>query len=91
MVRWIHRPEVGKAAIDAQMSHGTCYGLREVLVGLDPFDIEQIWELMYRKTNYYGQAGIGHARHEWYRHGAVGHIGKGCGKANPQNARRKLL
>jgi L-rhamnonate dehydratase len=51
-------PEVGKTAIDAQMSHGTCYGLREVLVGLDPFDVEQIWELMYRKTNYYGRLGL---------------------------------
>ncbi|MGD0226674.1 MAG: mandelate racemase/muconate lactonizing enzyme family protein [Terriglobia bacterium] len=51
-------PEVGKAAIDAEMSHGTCYGLREVLIGMDPFDIEQIWELMYRKTNYYGRLGV---------------------------------
>jgi L-rhamnonate dehydratase len=51
-------PEVGKAAIDAQMSHGTCYGLREVLLGMDPFDIEQIWEVMYRKTNYYGRLGV---------------------------------
>src|SRR6516162_1509611 len=47
-------PEVGKAVVDAEMSHGTCYGLREILVGMDPFDIEQIWELMYRKTNYCG-------------------------------------
>ena len=51
-------PEVGKAVIDAEMSHGTCYGLREVLIGMDPFDIEQIWELMYRKTNYYGRLGV---------------------------------
>jgi L-rhamnonate dehydratase len=51
-------PEVGKAVIDAEMSHGTCYGLREILVGMDPFDIEQIWELMYRKTNYYGRLGV---------------------------------
>jgi len=51
-------PEVGKAAIDAEMSHGTCYGLREVLIGMDPCDIEQIWELMYRKTNYYGRLGV---------------------------------
>jgi L-rhamnonate dehydratase len=51
-------PEVGKAVIDAEMSHGTCYGLREILVGRDPFDIEQIWELMYRKTNYYGRLGV---------------------------------
>jgi L-alanine-DL-glutamate epimerase-like enolase superfamily enzyme len=51
-------PEVGKAAIDAEMSHGTCYGLREILIGMDPFDIEQIWEAMYRKTNYYGRLGV---------------------------------
>jgi L-rhamnonate dehydratase len=51
-------PEVGKAVINAEMSHGTCYGLREVLVGMDPFDIEQIWEVMYRKTNYYGRQGV---------------------------------
>jgi L-alanine-DL-glutamate epimerase-like enolase superfamily enzyme len=40
------------------MSHGTCYGLREILIGMDPFDIEQIWEAMYRKTNYYGRLGV---------------------------------
>ena len=51
-------PEVGKAVIDAEMSHGTCYGLREVLIGMDPFDIEQIWEVMYRRTNYYGRLGV---------------------------------
>ena len=28
-------PYVGKAVIDAYMSHGTCYGLREVVVGAD--------------------------------------------------------
>jgi L-alanine-DL-glutamate epimerase-like enolase superfamily enzyme len=51
-------PEVGKAVIDAEMSHGTCYGLREILIGKDPFDIEQIWQLMYRHTNYYGRLGV---------------------------------
>ena len=58
-------PEVGKAVIEAEMSHGTCYGLREILIGQDPFDIEQIWESMYRKTLYYG------------RHGAVLHAMSG--------------
>ena len=51
-------PEVGRAVINAAMSHGTCYGLREILMGMDPFDIEQIWEQMYRKTNYYGRLGV---------------------------------
>ena len=62
-------PEVGKAVIDAQMSHGTCYGLRELLLGQDPFDFEQIWESMYRKTLYYG------------RHGAVLHAMSGVDMA----------
>src|SRR5436189_3366833 len=43
-------PYVGKAIIDAYMSHGTCYGLREVVTGADPFDYEQIWNDMWDKT-----------------------------------------
>ncbi len=50
-------PLVGKAVIDAYMSHGTCYGLREVVVGMDPFDHEQIWNDMWSKTYYYGRTG----------------------------------
>jgi L-rhamnonate dehydratase len=50
-------PLVGKAIIDAYMSHGTCYGLREVVVGADPFDYEQIWLDMFARTYYYGRTG----------------------------------
>jgi L-rhamnonate dehydratase len=50
-------PFVGKAIVDAYMSHGTCYGLREVVVGMDPFDYEQIWNNMWDKTYYYGRFG----------------------------------
>ena len=50
-------PLVGKAIVDAYMSHGTCYGLREVVVGSDPFDHEQIWNNMWTKTYYYGRSG----------------------------------
>lgn len=50
-------PYVGKAVVDAYMSHGTCYGLREVVVGSDPFDYEQIWNDMWAKTYYYGRSG----------------------------------
>ena|SRR5665647_549148 len=39
------------------MSHGTCYGLREVVIGADPFDYEQIWNDMWAKTYYYGRSG----------------------------------
>ncbi|RYZ15786.1 MAG: mandelate racemase/muconate lactonizing enzyme family protein, partial [Sphingobacteriales bacterium] len=50
-------PMVGKAVIDAYMSHGMCYGLKEVVVGKDPFDYEQIWEEMWFKSYYYGRSG----------------------------------
>jgi L-rhamnonate dehydratase len=50
-------PYVGKAIIDQYMSHGTAYGLREVVVGCDPFDNEQIWNDMWAKTYYYGRMG----------------------------------
>lgn len=50
-------PYVGKAVVDAYMSHGTCYGLREVLAGRDPFDYEQLWNEMWAKTYYYGRFG----------------------------------
>ena len=50
-------PGVGKAIVDAYMSHGTCYGLREVVKGSDPFDYEQIWNDMWAKTYYYGRSG----------------------------------
>ncbi|WP_152266813.1 mandelate racemase/muconate lactonizing enzyme family protein [Agriterribacter humi] len=50
-------PYVGKAVVDAYMSHGTCYGLREVIIGTDPFDYEQIWNDMWSKTYYYGRSG----------------------------------
>ena len=84
-------PEVGKAAIDAQMSHGTCYGLREVLIGLDPFDIEQIWELMYRKTNYYGRLGLVMHVISGIDMALWDILGKGRRKTNSQAAGRKLL
>jgi L-rhamnonate dehydratase len=50
-------PYVGKAVVEAYMSHGTCYGLREVVIGADPFDYEQIWNDMWAKTYYYGRTG----------------------------------
>lgn len=50
-------PFVGKAIVDAYMSHGTCYGLKEIVVGCDPFDYEQIWNDMWKKTYYYGRSG----------------------------------
>lgn len=51
-------PEVGKAVVEAPTSHAIARGLREVLIGRDPFDIEQLWETMYRKTIYFGRQAV---------------------------------
>src|SRR5579859_1978262 len=51
-------PEVARAVVEAPTSHGIAHGLRSILLGLDPFDIDQLWELMYRKTIYYGRQAV---------------------------------
>ncbi len=51
-------PEVGKAVVEAPTSHAIARGLREVLLGQDPFNIEQLWDLMYRKTIYFGRQSV---------------------------------
>jgi L-alanine-DL-glutamate epimerase-like enolase superfamily enzyme len=44
--------------VEAPTSHGIAHGLRSVLLGRDPFDVEELWELMFRKTAYYGREAI---------------------------------
>lgn len=51
-------PEVARAVVDAPTSHGICHGLRHLLVGRDPFDIEELWHLMFEKTIYYGREAV---------------------------------
>ncbi len=79
-------PLVGKAVVDAYMSHGTCYGLREVVVGKDPFDYEQIWQEMWAKTYYYGRFGPVLHVMSGIDMAALGHHGKGHRHAGPQAA-----
>jgi L-rhamnonate dehydratase len=51
-------PEVARAVVQAPISHGIARGLGQVLIGRDPFDIEQLWESMYRATIYYGREAV---------------------------------
>jgi L-alanine-DL-glutamate epimerase-like enolase superfamily enzyme len=51
-------PEVARAVVEAPTSHGIAHGLRSVLLGRDPFDVEELWELMFRKTVYYGREAV---------------------------------
>src|SRR5262249_49528731 len=50
-------PEVGRSVILAPVSHLIARGLREVLIGEDPFDVNRLWRSMYRASLYYGRQG----------------------------------
>ena len=48
-------PPVIKALVDAPPSHSNASGLKALLIGEDPFEIDRLWEKMYRGTIYYGR------------------------------------
>jgi L-alanine-DL-glutamate epimerase-like enolase superfamily enzyme len=50
-------PEVGRAVIDAPLSHEVCRGLRDIVVGRDPFERGALWRDMYRASTFYGRGG----------------------------------
>jgi L-alanine-DL-glutamate epimerase-like enolase superfamily enzyme len=51
-------PSVVKAVIDAPRSHTHAMGLKHVLLGADPENIERLWDEMYDATSYYGRRGV---------------------------------
>ena len=48
-------PPVIKAIIDAPASHSNASGLRALLIGEDPFEIDRLWQKMYAGSIYYGR------------------------------------
>lgn len=50
-------PTVARAIIAAPSSHLIANGLKELIIGMDPFEIERIWQRMYHGTFYYGRSG----------------------------------
>lgn len=52
-------PLAAKAVIEGPFSHTISTGLKNVLIGQDPFETERLWEAMYRATIYTGRRGIG--------------------------------
>ncbi|MDR7555483.1 MAG: mandelate racemase/muconate lactonizing enzyme family protein [Armatimonadota bacterium] len=50
-------PWVLKAIIEAPPSHIYAQGLRDLLIGEDPFDRERIWDKLYRYSTVYGRRG----------------------------------
>ncbi len=52
-------PHVGAAAVDAPPSGaGVFEGLRSLAIGEDPFEVERLWDKIYRGTIYYGRRGV---------------------------------
>jgi L-alanine-DL-glutamate epimerase-like enolase superfamily enzyme len=52
-------PLAVKGAIEGPFSHTTACGLRELLIGEDPFATEYLWHKMYRGNIYGGRRGAG--------------------------------
>ena len=51
-------PHIVKAVIEAPMSHYLACGLKELLLGEDPFEVEKLWRKMYNGSSYYGRRGV---------------------------------
>jgi L-rhamnonate dehydratase len=52
-------PLAVKGAIEGPFSHTTACGLREIVLGEDPFETEYLWHKMYRMSVYGGRRGVG--------------------------------
>jgi L-alanine-DL-glutamate epimerase-like enolase superfamily enzyme len=50
-------PSVIRAIVEANRSHTHAMGLKSVLLGRDPMDVEARWDEMYDATSYYGRRG----------------------------------
>lgn len=50
-------PLVAKAVVEAPASHSIAAGLRHLLVGEDPREIDRLWAKMYQGTRYFGISG----------------------------------
>src|SRR5436190_1520293 len=51
-------PELVASLVRARGSHAVATGLRDILVGEDPLDVERLWDRMYRGLIYFGRRGI---------------------------------
>ena len=51
-------PLAVKGAIESPFSHTAACGLREIVLGEDPFETEKIWQKMYRANIYGGRRGV---------------------------------
>ncbi|MEU1293763.1 mandelate racemase/muconate lactonizing enzyme family protein [Streptomyces sp. NPDC005840] len=50
-------PAVLRAIVETPASHSTCRGLREILIGRNPLDIDGLWRAMLDESSYMGRSG----------------------------------
>jgi L-rhamnonate dehydratase len=50
-------PDVAKTIVEMPASHSIARGLRELLVGEDPLQIDRLWQLMFHASDHYGRRG----------------------------------
>ena len=50
-------PYVARTIVEMPSSHAIARGLREVLVGEDPLQIDRLWQLMFHASDHYGRGG----------------------------------
>ena len=88
-------PSVIRAIVDAPRSHTHAMGLKQVLIGQDPGNVEDLWDRMYDLTSYYGRRGaVIHAISAvdialWDLRGKV--LGKNVGELLGQPQRSRVL
>jgi L-rhamnonate dehydratase len=51
-------PYLARTAIEMPSSHAIARGIAEVLLGLDPLQIDRVWQTLYRATSYYGRSAL---------------------------------
>ena len=51
-------PYVVKSILEMPASHMACMGLRELLIGEDPLDVERLWRKMYAGSIYHGRRSV---------------------------------
>ncbi len=52
-------PQVAAAFVNAPESNLYCSGLKRILLGQNPLEIQKLWDLMYWSSNYSGRRGLG--------------------------------
>ena len=71
------RPYLARTIVEMPSSHSIARGLREVLVGEDPLQIDRLWQLMFHASDHYGRGGAALHVDQRDRHRALGHRGQG--------------